>query len=53
MKGQRDGKGMKVEDDHLTIGYYKCDKLHGQCITYFANGSKHVQRFEEGVKHGE
>jgi antitoxin component YwqK of YwqJK toxin-antitoxin module len=53
MKGQRDGKGMKIDEDHITIGYYLKDKIHGQCTTYFCDGSKAIQRFKEGVKHGE
>ena len=44
---------MKIENDHLTIGFYMNDIIHGQCTTYFIDGSKTIMRFKEGVKHGE
>jgi hypothetical protein len=53
MKGKRDGKGMEIDNDHLTIGYYLDGIIHGQCTTYFCDGSKAILRFKEGVKHGE
>jgi hypothetical protein len=44
--GKRDGKGMEIDNDHLTIGYYLDGIIHGQCTTYFCDGSKAILRFK-------
>ena len=37
---------------YLTIGYFKANKMHGEILQIFGNGSKLTTYFDQGMQEG-
>ena len=50
--GQKEGRGIAVNDDSIIIGVWYKDELHGNIFSVYANGTKILQSYKDGMKHG-